>query len=271
MNQSFWALNLKYLRKRKRLSQDDLSMQLSISRSKLNSHENGKTINPPVEDLIRFSEYFKIGIDNLIRVNLSKLGELRVRELEAGNDAYAKGTNLRVLSTTVDSKNRENVELVNEKAKAGYTAGYGDPEYIAALPVFHLPHLPRERKYRMFPITGDSMHPVPDGAWVVGEFLEDWTTLARPTAAILVTHQQGIVFKIATLRTLKAETRHLYLESLNDQYEPYTLPLEEILEVWQFRSLISNQMPDKELTEATVTRLLQEVRTDVKQLLKHVK
>jgi hypothetical protein len=31
-----------------------------------------------------------------------------------------RGSQLRVLATTVDAQNEENIELVNEKAKAGY-------------------------------------------------------------------------------------------------------------------------------------------------------
>jgi hypothetical protein len=34
----------------------------------------------------------------------------------------------------VTPDNRENIELVNEKAKAGYTTGYADPEFIGDLP-----------------------------------------------------------------------------------------------------------------------------------------
>jgi len=52
---------------------------------------------------------------------------------------YIKGSNLRVLATTVDIANNENIEMVAEKAKAGYTTGYADPEFISELPVFQFP------------------------------------------------------------------------------------------------------------------------------------
>lgn len=73
-----------------------------------------------MEALINFSNYFKISIDTLLRVDMSKLSDLQLRELELGYDSYVRGTKLRVLATTVDSKNRENIELVPAKAKAGY-------------------------------------------------------------------------------------------------------------------------------------------------------
>ena len=52
------------------------------------------------------------------------------------------------LATFKDANNNENIELVNQKASAGYRAGYADPEYIRVLPTFQMPFLSREKKYR---------------------------------------------------------------------------------------------------------------------------
>jgi len=147
----FWAENIKFLRKRKKLSQDELANQLGITRVKLNSHENGSTKNPSLEDLTAIADYFHLAVDTLLKVDLSKITELKVRELEAGNDVYISGGRIRVLSITMNPDNRENVEYVPIKAKAGYQKGYSDPEFIRQLPRFSLPHLPGNRTYRMFP------------------------------------------------------------------------------------------------------------------------
>src|SRR5690606_5142703 len=126
---------------------------------------------PPVEDLLRFSAFYRLSIDTLLRVNLQKIGELKIRELEAGNDQFTTGTRLRVLATTVDSANNENIEFVPVKAKAGYLAGYNDPEFIATLPRFTMPQLPASRTYRMFPTSGKSMLPIPEGSLVIAEYV----------------------------------------------------------------------------------------------------
>ena len=105
----FWADNLKFLRNRKKISQDELAGNLGITRAKLNSHENGLSKNPPLEDLIKIADYFHIAVDTLLKVDLSKLGELKLRELESGNDLYISGGKIRVLSITVDQDNRENI------------------------------------------------------------------------------------------------------------------------------------------------------------------
>ena len=261
--QSYWASNLKFLRNRKKLSQDDLANTLSITRSKYNAHESGATKNPPLEDLLQFSNYFRLSIDSMLKIDLSKLSELKIRELEAGNDVYATGTHIRVLATTVNASNKDNIELVPVKAKAGYTSGYGDPDFISKLPVFNLPHLPKDRKYRMFPTTGDSMLPVPEGAFVIGEFVEDWKGIKANTPGIVITKNEGIVFKLIAVQDNK-----LRLTSLNSIYAPYDVSISEVVEVWQFRSLICDTLPEAEMTMAQLAHTLQELKADVKQLIK---
>ena len=263
MTPSYWASNLKFLRNRKKVSQDDLSSRLGITRAKLNGHENGVTKNPPIEDLIRFSEFFKMSVDSLLLVDLSKLSELKLRDLEAGNDVYATGTKIRVLATTVDAQNKDNIELVPIKAKAGYASGYGDPEYISKLPVFNFPHLPKDRKYRMFPTTGDSMLPVPEGAFVIGEYLEDWKSIKPDMPGIVVTKNEGIVFKLISVKENK-----LVLRSLNSFYNPYEVSFGDVIEIWRFRSLVSDTLPEAEMTMAQLANTLLELKADVKQLIK---
>ena len=73
-----------------------------------------------------FSKYYKVSIDTLVKIDLSKLSEFQLSELERGNDVYVTGSRLRVIATTVDSQNRENIEVVPLKAKAGYKNGFAD-------------------------------------------------------------------------------------------------------------------------------------------------
>ena len=119
----FLKSNLKFLRNRKKVSQEIVANLLGMTRAKLTSYETGQVINPPMEDLLRLALYFNISVDTFLKVDLTKLSELKLRELEEGNDMYIRGTNVRVLATTVDKKNKDNVEYVPIKAKAGYVSG----------------------------------------------------------------------------------------------------------------------------------------------------
>jgi transcriptional regulator with XRE-family HTH domain len=258
----YFGLNIKFLRKRRQLTQEDVAGSLDLKRSTLNNYENLAS-QPGMETLISFSNYYKIAIDTLIRVDLAKLPESQMRQVERGYDVFIRGGSLRVLATTVGNDNEENIELVPEKAKAGYASGFADPEYISILPTFRLPFLSKQKKYRTFQVSGDSMLPIPDKAWVTGMYLQDWSAIRDKDAYIILTAEEGIVFKVVENR-LKQEAK-LILHSLNPMYQPYDLPVKEVREVWQFVHFISGEMPDNEMSAtAELTRTVKALQAEVK-------
>jgi phage repressor protein C with HTH and peptisase S24 domain len=205
-----------------------------------------------------------MSIDTLLKMDIPKLSESQLGELERGYDAYIRGSNLRVLATTVNSENRENIELVNEKAKAGYTTGYADPEFIGELPVFNLPFLSEKKKYRTFQLKGDSMLPIPEGSWVTGEFVQDWMNILTGKAYIVFTMNDGIVFKIVE-NNLKKEGK-LVLYSLNPVYEPYEVHVNDIREVWKFVNYISNELPDPVMPEKQLIQTVANIKSDLERI-----
>lgn len=236
------------------MSQGALASEMGITRAKLAALESGQTKAPQPEDYLNFSAFFRVSIDTLLKVDLTRIGELKLRELEAGNDVYIKGGNLRVLAISVDKSNHENVEYVPVKAKAGYAAGgFSDPEYIAGLPKFSIPNLPRNGTYRVFPITGDSMLPIPDGSEITGKFVEDWRSLKPDTPCIVILNgNQDFVFKMVTVTA----GGMLQLRSLNPLYSTFEVPAKEVLEVWSFYSFTSREMPQN----ADLSIILGEIR-----------
>ena len=266
----YFNSNIKLMRKRRGRTQDEVAFALNMKRSTLSGYENG-VAQPGIQQLIAYSEYFGISVDTLIRVDLSKLRDSELRQLESGFDVFVKGSKLRILTTTVDSANNENIELVTEKAKAGYTRGFADPEFVRNLPVFQLPFLSPERKYRTFQISGDSMLPIPDGAWITGEFVQDWSTLKNGEACIVLTLDEGIVFKI--IETRIREEGKINLISLNFIYKPYELAVIEIREIWRFIHYISDELPSGEISPANLASTLNQLKQDValirNQLIKH--
>lgn len=235
---NFFSLNLKHLRNRDKLSQQELADILEISRGKLNSYENEIATNPPVDLLINTANHFKINIDALLRKNLAKVSETSLRFL---NQEYIEGKSLRVLATTVNSNNIENIELVPIKAKAGYANGYHDPEFISTLPAFQLPFLSQNKKYRAFQIDGDSMLPIKHGTYIIAEYVTDWLNLKSNQACIIITESEGVVFKIVHNQIKKDQT--LQLQSLNPLFKTYSIPIQQVKEVWQFINYMSADMP----------------------------
>ena len=264
----YFSTNIKLLRMRRTRTQDVVANELGVSRSTLNSYENGSIKNPTLEALLSFSKYFRMSIDTLVKIDMSKLSQFQLAELENGHDVYVTGTRLRVLATTVDSNNKENIEVVPIKAKAGYKNGYADPEFVKKLPSFQLPILLNDRKYRMFQISGDSMLPIPDKSWVIGEYLENWYDIKDGHAYVLLTQDEGIVFKIAYNQLRKK--KNLLLKSLNTVYNPYEINVSEVKEVWKFCNYMSSEIPDHSLSKDGMRSAIQNIEKNIFDLKKSV-
>ncbi len=260
---TYFSSNIKFLRKRKGRTQDEVAFILNTKRSTLSGYEN-RVSEPGIETVITFSDYYRIAVDTLVRVDLQTLSESQLSQLERGADVYIRGSNLRVLATTIDQENEENIELVPERAKAGYRAGYADPEFISHLQVFTLPFLSPERKYRTFQISGDSMLPIPDGSWVTGEYIRDWSSIISGQAYIIFTMDDGIVFKIAEDMLEKEHKLRLY--SLNPVYEPYDVYAQDIKEVWKFVHYISSELPEPSIPENHLLSMVARLKKDVDRL-----
>ncbi len=219
--------NIRLLRKNKSWTQQDLADQTGLKRSLIGAYEEGRA-EPSVEKLIGFSEVFSVSVDDLVGLDLS--------EQEPGS------TRFKVLSITVDSEDKENIELVPQRAAAGYLNGYADPEYIKELPRFHLPFLPENATYRAFEISGDSMLPIVPGTVIIGQYIESMSEISNGKTYILITKKDGIVFK--RLFNYIEEKSKLYLVSDNKLYSPYEIEPEEVLEIWSAKAYISVEFPD---------------------------
>ena len=239
---NFFGSNLKVLRERKKRSQQNLADFIGIKRSILSNYENALS-NPSIENLMKISEYFEININTLLSVDFTKLSSSQLNELEKGLDLYVKGSRLRILATTVNDRNEDNVELVSVKAKAGYATGYGDPEYIGKLPSYNFPFLPKDKKHRAFQISGDSMLPIRDRSWIACQYIDDWNHIQNGQGYVIVTKDDGIVFKRVYNRI--KENKSLLLVSLNPQYQPFEVQVKEVLEVWKFALKFSDQMTEE--------------------------
>lgn len=229
--------NLKFLRKKIGLTQEQMAQQIGIKRSLLGAYEEGRA-DPRISNLIKFSEIFNLSVDQLIGRDLTE-----VVGSESENENVKRSKNdLRVLSITVDKNDRENIELVPQKAAAGYLNGYADPEYIVELPKFQLPVLPENATYRAFEISGDSMLPLRSGTIVIGQYVESSRELKNGTTYILVTGDEGVVYK----RIVKyADNPGLFsLASDNKHYDAYDVKGEDIVEIWQAKAYISMEFPD---------------------------
>jgi len=255
--------NLKLLRNRLKKSQEEVATELGLTRSSYSGYENN-VAQPNIESLLLFGDYFKVSIDDLLRKDFSSFKESDWEKFENGMNADVKGAKLRILTTVVDQNNEELIELIPLKASAGYTAGYADPDYLKVLPTFHLPFLSKDRKYRSFPIKGDSMPPVVEGSYVVAEFIQNWMSIRSGTPCIVVTKDDGIVFKV--VHNLLSSEQSFQLCSTNTFYEPYKVHANDIIEMWKFVNYISPELPEIRIDDNDLSKSLRSLQSEVSQL-----
>ncbi len=244
-------VNIKHLRSLKQLSQERFADDLNWTRSMVGSYEEGRS-EPPIEKLIDLSNYFNIPIDILVRKDLRK----------AKDTSFIEIGNKRVLfPVTVNEDNEDLIEIVPAKASAGYLSGYDDPEYIEQLQKIKLPFLPTGT-HRAFPIKGDSMLPVKDGAFVVAKFVEDVNDIKNGKTYIVLTKDDGLAYKRIYLTD--DDSSDLLLSSDNRSYKPYLVSKESILELWEFTCCINTQEYDeKELKLSSIMTMFQELKVEL--------
>ncbi len=68
---NYLAKNIKYLRNKKKWSQEELAGKLEVKRSSIAAYES-KNVNPKLEFIVGFSKLFNISISDLIEKNLEK-------------------------------------------------------------------------------------------------------------------------------------------------------------------------------------------------------
>lgn len=85
---TYFKDNLKFLRKKYQLSQNDVAKIVNKERSLIGHWENGSR-SVTLEDIIKLSGYFNITIDQLIGVDLSNEIIMKENELEHHLKQYA--------------------------------------------------------------------------------------------------------------------------------------------------------------------------------------
>lgn len=221
--------NLRYLRVRKRLSQNKLSTRIGIASSSISAYEQ-KRSTPKITTLLKYSKFFNRNLEELVTEDLG--------QVEKEQQKNHKGKELRILPILVDNQNKELVSLVPVKAAAGYLTSYNDIEFIGELPKFSLPfpELSENKTYRAFQIEGDSMLPVPSGAYIICEYVQDWELIKDNSCHVVISSDDGIVYK-RIKKDLK--NNQFIMQSDNTDYLTYELSMNRIDEVWKALGFVS--------------------------------
>ena len=222
--------NIRFLRKKRGWTQEMFSKKIGIKRSLVGAYEEGRS-DPRLNNLLKICDIFNISLDNILKKDVSILSEK--------NYKINKNQKVKVLSITVDNSGDENIELINQKASAGYLNSYSDFEFIEQLPKFQLPFLNFSGTHRAFEIKGDSMLPLTSGTIVIGKYIENIDYVKDGKNYILLTKNDGIVYK--RVEVLENE---LKLISDNKSYESYNIVINDIIEIWEGIAFFSLDFPN---------------------------
>jgi transcriptional regulator with XRE-family HTH domain len=249
---SIISSNIKFLRKKRGLTQQSFADQVGIKRSLVGAYEEERA-EPKYELLKVIASFFDVSIDDFIK-----------QKIDDKWQPAPKG-NLRILSISVDKDDNENIELVPLKASAGYLNGYADPEYVAQLPKFYLPMF-KQGTYRAFEIKGDSMLPLVSGTIIIGEYVENWADVKGGETYVIISKSDGVVYK--RVGSKFRENKKLKLISDNPVYEPYEINAEDVLEIWKAKGYISTQLPlpTPEPTMESLTTMMAQMQRSISNL-----
>jgi transcriptional regulator with XRE-family HTH domain len=228
--------NIRFLRKRAGYTQESFANEIGIKRSLVGAYEESRA-DPRLNNLLNIAQLFGYSVDTLLSKPLQGLNESELEQLKSANAKPA----MKVLSITVDKEERENIELVPQKAAAGYTNGFSDPEYIKELPKFRLPFLPSNATYRAFEITGDSMLPLQSGTIVIGSYIEKIDDIVNGRTYVVVSAKEGVVYK--RVFNYANDRGKLFLVSDNQSFSPFEIDAGDVLELWEAKAFISVQFP----------------------------
>ncbi|MFT5183036.1 MAG: transcriptional regulator with XRE-family HTH domain [Flavobacteriales bacterium] len=251
---NYLPTNLKVLRKARKLTQSGLAEKIGVNRSAIGAYEESRA-DPRVQTLIRIGLFFKLKVDDLLNK------DMRVQETKS----YV-ADQLRVLPIIVDKdSDKELIPLIPEKAAAGYLNNYNDPEFVSELPRFRMPfpQLSGDRTYRMFQIAGESMLPVPSGAYIISQYVSSLDEMKVGECYVFTTLEEGLVYK----RLEGRQGTELMLQSDNPDFASFSIKDATILEVWKALGYTSFDLPDS----GTYQPELHEISTAIKSIQAQLK
>lgn len=241
--------NLKYLRELKKTSQQQAADALGLPRTTLGDYERNHT-EPNIDMLGKMARYFNVRLDDLLQHRMDQL---------KSTDAVDR--DLKILAITVDQHQRQNIELVDVKAEAGYLQSFQDPQYIRQLPRMYIPRLPQGH-LRAFEIHGDSMLPIESGSIIIGQYVEKINEIKNDQLYIVIHKLDGIVFKRLKV---SREKKEIQLISDNPLYDPYPIPFSQIGELWHYKAHLS--FGD---LKSTVDRMMDDRLNDLQKKVTHI-
>ncbi len=240
--------NLKHIRNKiVGVSQEKFAKSLGISRAILGAYEEGRA-KPNLQVVKKICSKFDLSFEQFLFQDITQ----SLKENESTPETSPKNNKSfkQQLQQHKLTKDKNSILYVPVKAAAGYLEGYSDEKFLEELNSFTLPML-GSGNFRAFEIKGDSMLPTPSGSIIIGQKVDKPTELKLYNTYIVLTKEQGVVYK----RIQEISKKHVTLHSDNPIFKPFNVETKSILEIWKALYII--QKP--QLKESANSKKLSQV------------
>jgi transcriptional regulator with XRE-family HTH domain len=216
----YLAKNLRFLRKRRSVTQEEMAQDLDLKKSTYASYESDEGNTPPAKTLYSIARKFGVSMESLFEVDYTALRDqdtLRISDREI------------YFPVSVDLTGTELIDVVpaTHQAQAGYLSDFSNPAYIRSLPKINWDLGTYEAgTKRIFQIVGDSMLPIPSQSFILG-VRKNYEELINDYAYVVVT-QNDILFK-----RIRKESNTIHLISDNSLYPPQQVNADEVQQYWK--------------------------------------
>lgn len=169
--------------------------------------------------------------------------ELVLREAEVSYQA----SNTKLVLVTVNNKGKENIVLVHAESEKDYLSAFSDPSYIGKLPSFTIPILQNGflrafevKDYSMLSEEGKGLCP---SDIVIADHVKNPGDIKDSQVYVIVSKAHGIIIKRCLNRIREENVVICISDNTHGGYSPIRLSSNQIEEVWEFKALISCQIP----------------------------
>ncbi len=250
----YLAKNLRFLRKRKPVTQEEMAAALMLKKSTYASYENDEGNTPPAKTLYAIAKYFDVPMESLFDIDYRMLKDQDTLKISS-NEIY--------FPVSVSLEGSELIDVVpsTHQAQAGYLQDYSDPSYIQSLPKISWDLGAYESgTKRIFQISGDSMLPIPSQSYVLA-VKKAYEDIIEKQPFIIVT-KHDILFK-----RLQKEGNGLVLISDNASYPAQKIGANEVRQYWKALKVIMDIPDQTNLTLRDINHTLEETKEKVDQIL----
>jgi transcriptional regulator with XRE-family HTH domain len=250
----YLAKNLRFLRKRMSVTQEEMANELDMKKSTYASYENDEGNTPPARTLYAIARKFDVSMESLFKIDYTTLreqGTLKISEREI------------YFPVSVDLAGTELIDVVpaTYRAQAGYLSDFSDPAYIRSLPKINWDLGTYEAgTKRIFQIAGDSMLPIPSQSFILG-VKKNYEELVNDQPYIVVT-ENDILFK-----RIRKESDFVHLISDNSLYPPQQVKANAVQQYWKALKAIMDIPPRPALTVYDMQETLQDTNQKVRLVL----